>query len=210
MHEDDVSRRVFLATLPVLAATVAWTGRGERDETAGRGGGGSPRRVSGRGEPPGAAPPQQLPVPDWMQVDREAGTVSLEIVAGETDVNNSWNFNGLTRGEADIVVPEGFEVRITFRNGDSASPHSLGIAELQDPWPATFADPSPVFEGAITSNPTSMTDATPPGESEEIAFTADAAGEYAVVCYLPGHALTGMWTYFVVSAEGAAGVRERG
>ena len=46
-----------------------------------------------------------------------------------------------------------------------------------------------------------------PGETETVTFTADAAGTYTLVCYIPGHGTTGMWIYFVVSADGSAGVQ---
>lgn len=153
---------------------------------------------------------EQISVPDWMEVDRDASTVTMEIVAGLTNANNYWNFNGYINGEARIVVPQGFEVEIRFRNDDPNMAHSLGIDETRGSWPAMIANPQPVFEGAITSSPTSMGESTLPGESETITFTAGEAGEYAMVCYIPGHATIGMWTYFVVSADGEAGVRTDG
>ena len=86
--------------------------------------------------------------------------------------------------------------------------HSLGIDERQSNWSTMFQDPQPVFEGAITSGATQIPTATQPGESETITFTASEAGEYAMVCYVPGHAIAGMWIRFTVSGEGEAGVRE--
>jgi uncharacterized cupredoxin-like copper-binding protein len=47
-----------------------------------------------------------------------------------------------------------------------------------------------------------------PGESETITFTASQAGEYSLVCYVPGHAMIGMYVHFNVSADGEAGVRD--
>jgi uncharacterized cupredoxin-like copper-binding protein len=35
---------------------------------------------------------------------------------------------------------------------------------------------------------------------------ASEAGEYSMVCYIAGHAVSGMWIKFVVSADGEAGV----
>lgn len=172
------------------------------------------------GEPPGdgdqpemrapagaEAAPGELEVPDWMQVDRDAESVTIAVVAGATDANNYWNFAGYSGGEADIVVPEGYSIRIEFRNDDPNMAHSLGIDEQQDTWPAMFQDPQPVFEGAISSGPTQIQSATQPGESETITFTASDAGEYAMVCYVPGHAVAGMWIRFTVSADGEAGLR---
>ena len=149
----------------------------------------------------------QLSMPDWMKVDKSGKKVTLEIVAGKTDANNHWNFNGYTNGGAHIVVPEGYAVEIHFQNKDPRMAHSMGIEEMQSPWPAAI-QPNPVFDGAVTSNPTMQMRATQPNESETVNFTADKAGKYGMVCYIPGHAVIGMWIHFDVSADGQAGVQE--
>jgi uncharacterized cupredoxin-like copper-binding protein len=51
-----------------------------------------------------------------------------------------------------------------------------------------------------------MTKATQPKQSETLKFTAARAGDYTLNCFIPGHALTGMWIRFDVSADGKAGV----
>lgn len=196
----SMDRRTFLGALAVLAVP----GAAKAADVLRGSGGGDGRAGSG------LVRPRQLSVPDWMEVDRDGSSVSMEVVAGLTDDNNYWNFNGYTNGESDIVVPAGFEIEIEFRNDDPNMAHSLGIDEVQDPWPASIPNPEPVFEGAITSSPTAMARATQSGQSETITFTAGEAGEYAMVCYIPGHATIGMWTYFVVSGDGEAGVRPRG
>ena len=138
----------------------------------------------------------------------KAHTVTIDIVAGQTDANNHWNFNGHSKGDATIVVPEGYTVTVNFRNDDPANVHSLAVIEHSGSFPAMFNEVSPVFAGAATSNATSMTEATAAGGgTETITFTADAAGEYAMACLIPAHAVTGMWMGFDVSASGEAGVR---
>lgn len=159
-------------------------------------------------ETPAAAtetPAASLSVPDWMSVDEAGMTVTLEITAGKDDSNNRWNFNGYSRGNGTIVVPAGYNVVIDFRNDDPNIAHSIGVDARTGNFPATFQDPEPVFAGAISSNATSMQEATQPGGSETIRFMADAAGTYALVCYIPAHAATGMWIHFNVSADGAVG-----
>ena len=160
--------------------------------------------------PPAAAesaPTAELAVPEWMAVDHEAQTVTMDIVAGSTDANNHWNYNGYYNGNATIVVPVGYTITINFSNEDQANPHSVGVdPSAGGSWPAMFEDPQPVFEGAMTSNPTDMATATMPGASETITFVADTAGEYTLVCYIPAHAATGMWIFFTVSADGEAGL----
>lgn len=144
--------------------------------------------------------------PSWMQVDATAKTVTMDIKAGESDVNNRWNFNGLYAQSGKIVVPEGYQVTITFTNADPTQPHSLGIDEWMETWPAVFGDITPVFEGAIT--PDAGTTGTPAGGTATATFTTGAAGDYAMVCYIAGHAVAGMVIPFTVSADGTVGVQK--
>ena len=152
-----------------------------------------------------AAPTGQLSTPSWMVVDAAAQTVTLDIAAGSDAVNNYWNFNGLYAGNGGITVPQGYTVTINFNNADPAQPHSVGISQAMDAYPAMFENPSPVFVGAITPDPTV---GSAPGATATITFTADTAGEYAMVCYVPGHAVAGMVIPFTVSADGSAGVTQ--
>jgi sulfocyanin len=150
-----------------------------------------------------AAAPGEMTMPSWYRQDGNA--VSLDIVAGQTPLGNYWNFNGAQNGTMTIVVPVGAEVTINFSNEDPNMAHSIGVSQDFDTAPA-MVDPTPVFAGAISSNPTSMTDATMPGQSETVTFTASEAGDYTLVCYIPGHAVSGMWVRLIVSADGEAGV----
>ena len=161
-----------------------------------------PEEAAEAGEAGGGA---QEGLPDWMQVDDSNQTVELEVIAAKTSANSNWNFNGYANGNATITVPQGYEVTIEFSNEDPAVAHSLGIDDRPNGWPATFSDPQPVFEGGISSNPTSMSQATMPGESETVTFTTSEAGEFYMVCYIPGHAVAGMWIHFHVSSDGSSG-----
>ncbi len=156
-------------------------------------------------QPEAPAAPGTLSVPDWMQVDNAARTVAITLVAGSTSANNHWNFNGYFGGTGGITVPEGYTVTITLENRDPAMAHSVGVGERQPSFPNQFPDVVPVFEGAVTENPRSMTESTLPGEVETITFVADAAGDYALICYVTGHAATGMWVPFTVSTDGSVG-----
>jgi sulfocyanin len=153
-----------------------------------------------------AAPSGPMTMPDWYKKDDATKTVSLDITAGATDANNHWNFNGGTHGDIAITVPEGYTVKIDFQNHDPAMAHSMGIVAQTSGFGAAMT-PTPAFPGAITSNPTSMTAATLPGKSEDVTFKADKAGNYAMVCFIPGHAATGMYLLFNVSSDGSAGVQ---
>ncbi len=142
-------------------------------------------------------------MPTWFRV--EGNEIEIDIVAGATSDANYWNFNGAFGGNMTITVPEGARVTINFRNADPVVTHSIGVGPVSDSPPASPA-PQPVFEGAMSSNPTSMAHGTGSNESETLTFTASQAGQYALLCYIPGHAITGMWVRFDVGGEpGVAG-----
>ena len=179
-------------------------------------GGGEPAQTSdsagssGPAAAPAAAPPPatgEMTMPSWFQVDNEARTVSMTITAGSTNENNSWNFNGAIKGGMTITVPEGYAVTVELVNNDPIMAHSLGISTETSSFSGA-PEPVPAFPGAMTSNPSSMMESTMPGQRESIQFTVDQAGNYSMVCYIAGHALTGMWVYFNVSADGSMGVQQ--
>lgn len=159
----------------------------------------------GFGQKPAAS--GDLTKPSWMSIDTEARTVTLRVVAGLNETNNYWNFNGLAHGAATIVVPVGFRVTMEFVNEDPNMAHSVGIDARQETYPAVFENPDPALEGAISANPTDLMKATQSGESETMTFSATTPGEFAMLCYIPGHVVTGMWVYFDVSEDGSWGVR---
>ena len=170
------------------------------------GGSDSPDSVPAAPEPaeaPAADAAAEGGIPDWYHIDNDAKTVELHMAA---QMDGGWKFNGMAGGEETITVPLGYAITVELTNDDPAMAHSVGIDAHVGDYPAMFTDPRPAFSGAVSSTPTSMQEATMPGESESFTFTADVAGEYAMVCYVPGHALTGMWVRFNVSAEGEAGV----
>jgi hypothetical protein len=159
--------------------------------------------------PAAPAPAPEMPAmgeatrPEWFVVDEAANSVHITLTAGATPVKNYWNYNGYHDGNAALTVPEGYSVTIDLVNADPAMPHSVGVSELSvrtSPAPV----PEPVFAGAVTPNATSMTDGTMPGQTQTIHFTAERGGTYALMCYVPGHAATGMWLYFVVSTDGTS------
>jgi len=188
--------RTTILVLPILAGALALTGCG---------GSGGPDEAEAR---PADGPRAELSTSRWMSVDREANSVELDVVSGASDANEGWNFNGYAGGGGRITVPEGARVTIHFRNADDISPHSLVVAEPRDPYPGRFNGADPAFEGAASDEPTTMEGATQPGSSETISFTASESGEYALICYQPGHANGGHWIHFRVSGAGSAGFRE--
>ena len=156
--------------------------------------------------PSGVMASEDSDLPEWMSVDHTAKTVSVTVVAGKDASNNSWNLNGFARGEATIVVPAGYRVQLTFENADAMGMvHSIGVGQTSETSNAVFTGPTPVFAGAISSNPEDPVNATKVGESELLDFVADAPGDYALICYSPGHSIAGMWIGFRVAGDGAVG-----
>ena len=197
-----MKRSTISAMLPLAAFSLFACGGGDGSDTP------SPAPAPA----PAAATPPAVPAApasvDWIAVDEDARTVVIDLVAGSTDSNNRWNFNGYANGDATVVVPEGYTVTLNFENLDPVNYHSVGVLERAASYPAIFDQAVPVFDGAMTTNATSMTEATAPGGgTETISFTASAAGEYALVCPVPAHAVTGMWIGFEVSASGDSGLR---
>ncbi len=150
-----------------------------------------------------AAAPAATTMPDWYQMD--GSNVTLDITAGSTPTGNYWNFNGAQNGAMTVTVPVGANVTINFQNADPSMAHSLGVSAGFTSPPAMI-DPTPIFAGAITAGAGQMATSTQSNGSETITFVADAAGEYTFVCYVPGHAVSGMWIRFVVSDTNEAGV----
>ncbi len=185
--------------LTLCAAALLGCGSGEDGD--------QPGSAPDPATPPDPAGSEAMPA-DWISVDDAARTVSVTLVAGATDANNRWNFHGYANGEATVVVPVGYTVTVNFENRDPVHYHSIGVLATAASYPPIFEDASPVFDGAVTSNATSMSEATAPADgTESITFVASEAGEYALVCAVPATAVTGMWIGFEVSGSGESGLR---
>lgn len=85
-----------------------------------------------------------------------------------------------------------------FTNLD-AIPHSAIVIADQQPLPAI--PQAAAFGGAYTRD---LTGGLFTDQSDDLDFTARTAGKYVLVCGVPGHGPSGMWIWFVVSADAAA------
>jgi sulfocyanin len=134
-----------------------------------------------------------------IQYDSATKTATIPVISGLTSNAGGWNFNGYARGEMTITVPTGTKVVMPFYNDDIV-PHSVVIVNgSANNVPSTPGDP--VFAGAYSNNPIN---GQMSGKRDEVRFTADKAGRYLMVCGVPGHAASGMWVYFEVSASAKA------
>jgi sulfocyanin len=137
-------------------------------------------------------------VNEFMSYDPAAKTVSLKLFAAHGSVNGGMNFNGASNGGATITVPAGWTVSWSFKNED-AIPHSAIVLANKMPFPAQPQDPA--IPRAYTND---VTGGLPTNGTDQTTFKATTAGQYVIACGVPGHAPSGMWINFVVSADATA------
>jgi sulfocyanin len=126
-------------------------------------------------------------------------TVNIKLFAALNSAQGGFNFNGGSSGDQTITVPLGWTVNIDVVNKD-AIPHSAIIIPDQTPLPNPPS--TPAFPRAFTAH---LTDGLPAQNGEDsMTFKATTAGNYLIACGVPGHALSGMYIRFVVSASATA------
>ncbi len=131
---------------------------------------------------------------DLLKPGDKPGSVKVTLVATFNAANYGMNFNGYSHGKAVLTVPVGTQVQVTFIN-PSPVPHSAIVIDKPDT--KKLQVPEPWFPGG--ASPKHLTGQTV-GKSE-FAFTADEAGDYALACGFPSHAVAGHWVALKVSAE---------
>jgi sulfocyanin len=137
-------------------------------------------------------------VNEFMSYDAAAKSISLKLFAAHGSVNGGMNFNGASNGGATITVPVGWSVSWSFKNED-AIPHSAIVLANKQPFPAQPVDPA--IPRAYTVD---VTAGLPTNGTDQTTFKASTAGQYVIACGVPGHAPSGMWINFVVSADAKA------
>jgi sulfocyanin len=144
----------------------------------------------------GAAPPAHADstvVNRFLWFDAAARIAHVQIVAAFDGANGGMNFNGASNGGATITIPFGWRVLVAFVNRD-AVPHSAIIISSGAALPAI--PDTPAFGGAYT---TGLTAGLFTDQTDTMRFAASPAGEYILVCGVPGHGASGMWIHFAVS-----------
>ena len=145
--------------------------------------------------PSSAASDSSVKVNEFMSYDPAAKTVSLKLYAAHGSVNGGMNFNGASNGGSTITVPVGWSVSWNFTNED-AIPHSAIVLANKMPFPAQPQDPA--IPRAYTKD---VTAGLPTNGTDQTTFKASTAGQYLIACGVPGHAPSGMWIRFDVSAD---------
>lgn len=118
-------------------------------------------------------------------------TVDLELLAAAPSGSSQFNFDGASNGQMTITVPLGWKVNVTCSNDSTTLTHSCAIVEPNGS--------TPVFPGAAVAQPRR---GVKPGSATVFSFVASKAGDYQIVCLVPGHRDAGMWDRFVVRSGG--------
>ncbi len=134
---------------------------------------------------------------DFLRLGTKANTVDLMVIAAFNDDNYGMNFNGYAKGAAVYIIPKGWQVNVTYIN-PSPVPHSLLVIEKDDL--KKLQAPEPYFKGAAVPD---HLKGLAYGKSS-FSFTADEAGEFALACGFPAHALNGHWIALQISADAKA------
>lgn len=131
---------------------------------------------------------------DFLRLGDKPKTVKLTVVAVWTAENYGMNFNGYAKGNALYTIPKGWTVEVTYIN-PSPIPHSLIVIEKDDT--KKLQVPEPYFKGAgVPDHIKGLSYGT-----HQFSFTADEAGEYALACGFPAHALNGHWIGLHISED---------
>lgn len=149
-------------------------------------------RAARRGAGMPAAPADST---TFMTVNAAAKKVSINLFAAYGSANGGMNFNGGSKGDQTITVPLGWSVHVAFQNKD-AIPHSAIL--LADHLPLPAQPDNPAIARAYTKD---VTGGIPTDGTDTMDFTATPAGNYLIVCGVPGHGPSGMYIKFVVSAD---------
>jgi len=145
-----------------------------------------------------AAADSSTTVNQFMSYDPAAKTVHLKLFAAHGSVNGGMNFNGASNGGSTITVPAGWTVTWAFTNEDAIT-HSAIVLENKMPLPAQPQEPA--IPRAYTKD---VTGGLPTNGTDQTTFKASTPGQYVIACGVPGHAPSGMWIHFDVSADAKA------
>ncbi|HXE56598.1 MAG TPA: sulfocyanin-like copper-binding protein [Gemmatimonadales bacterium] len=155
---------------------------------------------------PATLPAQEVaraPLPDWIMVDDTARTVTLALRVAPARDQGPAAINELREGALQVIVPLGWTVRWRWENADPARAHSLVLMAEREKLPERGGRPA--FANAMTRM---VTKGLAPGQTDETAFVAEAAGWYWLLCGVPAHALEGEYLGLRVDPEAVrVGVR---
>lgn len=135
----------------------------------------------------------------YVYANTKTKTAVVQVVAAATTANSGFNFDGYAKGQANFIVPTGWNVDLEFSN-KAATPHNMVI---------TKTDKAPVLPAAVgqtaavaVPGPTKLTEGVPASAGTLLAgLASDAPGSFYIVCGVPGHLQAGMYDKFTVSSS---------
>ena len=133
----------------------------------------------------------------WLKWNAETKTATFALIAGAPGAASPFNFNRYTDGGLTWTVPVGSTVVMNFVNEDGV-PHSAEIIPGTGQMPNMSTVPNSAIPRAYTIK---ALEGMAQGEKDVMRFTTPTAGSYRIFCGVPGHGLSGMWTWFTVSAD---------
>ncbi|WP_104992204.1 sulfocyanin-like copper-binding protein [Deinococcus sp. NW-56] len=124
-------------------------------------------------------------------------TAVLNVVAQSDTSNSGLNFNGASKGGKTFTVPLGWTVTLKFTNA-GAMPHSVVLARAGAP-ALSYDTDAAAFAGAATKEPLQGV-----VKADTFTFKANKAGQYVLICGVPGHGMGGQYVKFEVSTSAKA------
>ena len=181
--------RLVIARLALCAAAIPLLAASDHAGSA----------PASRAHPRTIVAPGDTKVNQFISYNATAKTVAITVTAALNSAQGGFNFNGGSSGNQTITAPLGWKVNIDVYNVD-AIPHSAILITDQTPIPNGPSQAA--FPRAYTDH---LSDGLPAQTGHDsMNFPATPAGNYLIACGVPGHAPSGMYIRFVVSATAKA------
>ncbi len=137
----------------------------------------------------------------WLTYNTSDKVATIKLDANYNNTDGGMNFNGYSNGAMQITVPQGWKVKVSFKNDNLSLAHSAMFVPYEQRTNTNFFASNVSFSGATTPD---ASFGTTGNVTQIFSFTADKIGKYAIVCGVAGHAAMGMWDTFVVSGSSGA------
>jgi hypothetical protein len=146
-----------------------------------------------------ARPAAAQAIPAWIVADTAGKTVQLDLHALRT-ADGKLTLNGEREGSIQIIVPQRWTIRWTWKNEDSLSNRSLIVMTEREKLPEQAGRPA--FTNAVTRSPVA---GLAVGQKDVSEFEADEGGWFWILGGVPAHAIGGEYIGLRVDPA-AAGV----
>lgn len=133
----------------------------------------------------------------FLKWNASTGIATFKLVAGIPGrAKSPFNFDGFTDGELTLTIPLNATVVFNFVNEDG-TPHSAQVIPDARPIPNMALD-QPAIPRAYSK---AVSEGIAQFGTDAIRFKAAPAGNYLIMCGVPGHGLSGMWIRLKVSGD---------